>query len=111
MRWWQEERHQAPERFRALNTQWKAKTAEGKDAEAKATRRKIIDLGIPALPAVLEEIGQGDTDLIPVVSALTDGKVPKTATREACATWWAENKEKWTLPAARKDDFPDPSPE
>jgi hypothetical protein len=105
LRWWQQERHRAPERLATLRSEWRSQVAAGKDKEAKETRQRIVDIGIAALPAMQKMIAQGDTDLIPIVSELTDGKVSKSASKEACATWWAENKEKWTLPPAAKTEL------
>jgi len=97
-RWWLEERRQTPERFAGLYEQWQALKREGKVGEAVEKQQRIKDLGIDALPLVVEKVKQGDAGLIAVMSYLTDGKLPESAKPEECVSWWAANKDKWTLP-------------
>jgi len=63
-------------------------------------RERIAALGVPALPLIVEGLREHPEDaelLMPVVSRLTDNKLPKTATPAQCLQWWKQNKEKWTI--------------
>ena len=51
-------------------------------------------LGILALPHMVKRVEQGEVDLIPAISELTDGALKKTATRSECLEWWNKAKDK-----------------
>jgi hypothetical protein len=97
-RWWTEFRKQVPVRFSALYAEWQGLKKEGKSKEAEEKLQRIKDLGIDVLPLLVERVQKGDTDLIPAIAYLTDKKMPESATAAECVSWWAANKEKWTLP-------------
>jgi len=98
VRWWYEGRKRTAERFGELYSEWQALTHQGKKGEATERYERIRDLGIDALPLIMEKIKAGDAELIRAVSWLTDGRVPGAATPSECLAWWAANKHKWTLP-------------
>jgi len=47
---------------------------------------------------IIEKVKQGDTELIPVISRLTDGQVEENANISQCTAWWRDNKQKWLIP-------------
>jgi len=106
-RWWSELRSRTPERFAKAYAEWQALKGEGKEKEAEEKRQRIQDLGIDILPLVVEKVKHGDANLIPVVSYLTDGKLPESAKPEECVSWWTANKDKWTLPPPETAREPD----
>lgn len=61
------------------------------------TRRKISELGVVALPLIIEKIDNGETDLIPLVSQLTDNRVKSDAQAQEVLDWWKDNKDRWTI--------------
>jgi hypothetical protein len=72
----------------------------------KEVMRRITNIGVFVLPYLIKEIQNGKIDLIPIVSILTDGKVPSDATSEQCLTWWENNKERYIkLNQLRFDTF------
>jgi hypothetical protein len=62
----------------------------------------MTDLGIFALPSIMVKVEQGNTELIPAISELTDGKVDKNAKKSDCLNWWKNNKQKWLMPSDEK---------
>ena len=62
-----------------------------------STRNKIAELGVVALPLIIEKIEKGETDLTPLVSQLTNNKVKSDAEAKEVLNWWKENKERWTI--------------
>ena len=59
--------------------------------------QKLSQLGVAALPLLIEKIDAGDTELIVVVSKLTHGDVERTATKQEVLLWWQNNKDTWTV--------------
>jgi hypothetical protein len=100
-RWWVEFRPQVPQRFAALYEEYNSLKDQGKKEEAEEKLLRIKDLGIDALPLLIDKIQQGDTSLIPAVAYLTDKKVPESASSSECVSWWAANKAKLTLPPTK----------
>ena len=95
--WWKEGRFKTGEQFAELHGKWKSLKAAKNDKDAEETYRRIVDLGIPALPYLIEEV-----DLQPefalAISRLSDGALPPTATVADCRQWWDKNKQKVELP-------------
>ena len=99
-RWWTQERFHAPERFEKLCAERQALLQQGDAKGAQEKYERIQNLGIPVLPCLLDKIGQGATDLVPILSALTNGDVKPDASPADCAKWWNAHKQEWTLPPA-----------
>ncbi len=97
IQWWEEGRKETPQRFSNLYAEWKHLREAGKDKEATSKYYMIRNLGIDALPLIVQKIGQGDSELVPIVAYL-DNDVSSTATISQVVSWWAENKNKLTLP-------------
>jgi hypothetical protein len=100
-RWWVEFRSQVPQRFAALYEEYNSLKDQGKKEEAEEKLLRIKDLGIDALPLLIDKIQQGDTRMIPAMAHLTDKKVPESASSSECVSWWAANKAKLTLPPTK----------
>jgi hypothetical protein len=86
---------------------WRGFKHEENPVLLKEVTRRIINIGVFALPYLIKEIQNGEIGLIPIVSILTDGKVPSDATSEQCLIWWEKNKEHYVKPSnqSRFDTF------
>jgi hypothetical protein len=132
--WWKS-RGDLPARFEKHYTNWKQARAKGplvlqteqhvyndstKRIERKLTEtelgqayKALRDLGIDALPLIVEKVKAGDLDLLPLFDELTDGighTYVGTLQERAKFTlnWWEANKKDWLVPpvsaAKLKDD-------
>ncbi len=77
------------------------RTSPEKVDTVRHTIGHMKELGIAALPLMVEQIAEGDTSLVPLVSELVDGKVAPDATQAQCLAWWQANKERWLIPFDR----------
>jgi len=94
--WWREGHKQTPNQFSKLYSEWK-QLKQIKDVDAQKIYQRMVNLGIPVIPYMIREIKNGDSNLIPAISYLTDGEIKEDASPEECINWWANNKEKWTI--------------
>ena len=99
VKWWKEDRKQTPRQFEKLYQLWKNKKNQKKYKKAKEIYKKITNLGVLALPYMVNKVRQGDSDVIAMISELTDGKMKKNVKISDCINWWKKNKQKWTLPS------------
>ncbi len=60
-------------------------------------RNILTKLGVAALPLIIEKIEQGESDLIPLVSQLTDNRIKNDVEVKDVLSWWKANKEKWII--------------
>ena len=97
LRWWKEGQKLTNTRFEKFYSEWQELKSQNKDKQAKEKHRRIIDLGIAALPKIMQKIEDGDTALIQTVSKLTDKKVKPNAKKSDCIDWLKSNKEKWVI--------------
>ena len=100
--WWPKSRKETPARFSKLYSQWKELRRQNKKDEVSNKLRQIRNLGLAALPEIMDQIIHGDRELISIVSTLTRGKVDPNATTDQCVAWWGKNKEKWLIPFPNK---------
>ena len=98
LRWWKEGRRRTPQRFEKLCKEWKELRAQGKEEEAWEKYQRIRDLGIVALPCIMEKVEADEGWLIPALSYLTDNAVKPYAGPDECAAWWKQNRGNWTIP-------------
>jgi len=98
LRWWRENPKWTGDRFSKLYAEWQLLSGQGKDKEAEAEYQAIKDLGIAALPFMMERVKHGDKGLMPAISYLTDSAVPADAQPADCLDWWEKNKENWLIP-------------
>jgi hypothetical protein len=96
--WWKEGRKKTPEQFSGYFQDWRRLTSECKTEEAKAKLKNLTNLGIDALPLMIEKIREGNTEFIPIISFLTNEAIKKDASPDTAIKWWAENKQNWLLP-------------
>ncbi len=108
--WWREGRKHTHERFEKLYSEWNTLAAQGDQKQANEKYQKIKDLGVPALPFIVKKIQEGDSDLVPALAYLTNNDVSSTATMAQIVSWWAENKDKLTLPPVEEPLTPTPRP-
>ncbi len=101
--WWEKKPKFTQERLDAIHSEWKNmnKKTEGEKRIAQRKLNETADLGIPALPLMVEKVREGESQFIPLISRLTDDELNKTATQAECLDWWENNKDKWVIP------FPD----
>jgi hypothetical protein len=100
--WWNDNGgSRTSEQFEKLYNEWKTLKKTGNQIEAEKKYERMMDLGIFALPNMMGKIEQGDTELIKVVSELTDNRVKNDANQSDCLIWWQENKQKWPEPVAK----------
>lgn len=96
-KWWEEGRFRTGERFAELYGKWKSLKAEKKDKEAEETYQRIVELGIPVLPHLLDKVEQ-EPEFVPAISKLSDGELAPRAKAIDCKDWWEKNKQKFELP-------------
>jgi hypothetical protein len=58
---------------------------------------RTYEVGVAALPNLVGRVGQGETDLIKVISDII-GDLPASATKEDVLAWWRSNKDRWSIP-------------
>ena len=102
VQWWPKARKETPNQFSQRYSQWKDLKKKGKEKEAKEKLEEIRALGVAALPIIIEKVKQGDNELIPIVSKLTDVQVDPNANTAQCVSWWQQNKENWLIPFPNK---------
>jgi len=68
VKWWREQRAETPQRFAQYCATLEAGKSERDAEKAKAALTRIRELGVDALPLLIEKITQGEGDLIPAVS-------------------------------------------
>jgi hypothetical protein len=100
--WWESGRRLTPQQFSQRYSQWKVTINQGILDKTKEKSEEILALGIAALPLILEKVKQGDSELISIISKLTDKKVDPNSTVEQCISWWEQNKEDWLIPFPNK---------
>jgi len=99
-RWWHGGSQFTGQRFEAKHNEWKVMKKENHLEKSNAKRRlsEMTDLGIPAIPFMIEKVEQGETDFIPLISRLTNKELSETATQQECLEWWNKNNQKWLIP-------------
>ena len=104
IRWVQQGSKFMEPRFNAIYSRWKKmkKETKGEKYVARKEFNKMIDLGIPSIPFMVEKVKRGEIEFIPAISKLTDGKLKKDATQAECLDWWNKNKKKWLIPFGQK---------
>lgn len=95
--WWQEERFKTGDHFSELYTTWNTATKAGEIAKAEHIRQKIINLGLPVLP-YLVDAAKTQPEWLSAIRELTQGAVPKDISGIECEVWWKENSDKYALP-------------
>ena len=106
--WWNEVREQTPELFAGLYEEWKALRDEGKTEEAAKKLESIKNLGLDALPSVMEAVAAGDKDMVPVAAYLADvpwitgEKASDAMTCDECVAWWNAGKAHYAMPPFEK---------
>jgi hypothetical protein len=86
-------------RFDAKRNEWKAmkKETQLEKSNANSKLSEMTDLGIPAIPFMVEKVGQGETDFIPLISKLTDKELAEDASIAECLDWWKSHKQQWLI--------------
>lgn len=101
--WWLEGGKRTPQWFSERYSKWLELRKQGKATEAEEMYRKILHIGISAIPLWIEKL-KVETDaevkraILEALAYLTDGEVQTTWTIDECLKWWQTNKERWTIP-------------
>ena len=98
LQWWKEGRKETAGKFASGYAKYLASRAQSKETDARTEVVRLANLGIAALPYVMEKMPTDNGDLVKLVSQLTDRAVSPDAKPAECLEWWAKNKEKWLLP-------------
>jgi len=105
--WWTEAPKLTPGLFDERHTAWRAAVDSGDDSLAEESWLRLKNVGVAALPQVVKKAEQGDADLLPLLSYLTDGAVAEAAagdlTPAHAIAWWRENGAKWSIPFDKYD--------
>ena len=96
--WWPTFRESTKLEFDQCLAEITTAQREGNKEKESLLLKQIKDLGVPALPHLVEKISSGCVAFIPIVSYLTNGEIGPTASVSSCETWWKANKEKWLIP-------------
>jgi hypothetical protein len=94
-RWWREQVHFTPEQFESLYEKWKNPE---RPEMAEKHYAKLIDLGIAALPTMVQKVAAGDAGLVPAIAELTEEAIAPTAQPAQCLEWWEQERDKWSIP-------------
>ena len=95
--WWRNERKKTPEQFEKLFKAWQTYKRNKKGKEAKRVFKQMKNLGIIAIPFIIEKIKQDELEFINMVSELTDGDIPENSNKEKCIKSWGKYKRKWMI--------------
>jgi len=96
--WWDGGYKKTPKQFEERYRRWRQFKQANKHAEAEKEYRRMIWLGIAALPNMMEKVKAGDSEIVAAISDLVDGAVEKDANISDCNEWWQANEEAWTIP-------------
>jgi hypothetical protein len=96
-------------RFNELHQEWRRLNNERKSELAGTKYAEMKNLGIAAVPYIIEKVKGGDPTLIPMASELSSGQLKADATRAQALEWWEANKAKWLAPFPSHE--PDPPEE
>lgn len=102
--WWKEGRFKTGAQSATLIKKWNNLKSEKNDKEAEKVYVKIVNLGIPVLPYLVDNVDR-NPELIPAISRLSAGDIPTTATSPVCKKLWKKCKNKYELPGPTKKDF------
>ena len=105
IKWWQSANKSTERDFGRLYDEFQQLKSQKREADALGVRRRITDLGILALPFLVSK-ANNDNEMIVVISELTDGELPKSATILECQEWWKNNSSKWVLTDSSFGDAP-----
>lgn len=95
--WWSNIRPSVRAHFQRFYSAWK-ETNHSEPKALPARLERVACLGVDVLPFLIEKISEGDLELIKLVSDLTGGEVPPSATPVECQVWWESNHNEWTIP-------------
>lgn len=97
-RWYTLGRDWVPQQFADIYSGYSDQARRGDHEAAQATLGRLADLGVAALPAVMERVRAGDGRLVVVAAELTNGALPRNSSPMQCLQWWEANKQDWLIP-------------
>jgi hypothetical protein len=102
LKWWPNGKKDTQDKFTKYYGQYVELKKQKNESKANEELNSIRNLGVAALPFLIEKIQNGDTDLIPmVVQFTTRRELPLNATQAQVLAWWEKDKQNWLVP------FPD----
>jgi hypothetical protein len=94
--WWESGRFQTKSKFVILYNKWKVLKSENKDKEARVELTRIINLGIPVLPYLIDSV-QIHPELMAAISFLSNNEISFNADVATLMQWWENNKQKYLI--------------
>jgi len=95
--WWHNGLKDTENSFNRHYQEWKKYQEEKNFEEAEKKLRNIKNLGIAAIPFMIEKIKEGDLEFIKKISDHTNESLNENASRDECIAWWNENRDKYTI--------------
>jgi hypothetical protein len=95
--WWKNGLKNTSNSFNQYYQEWKKYRDEKNVEEAGKKLRNIKNLGIAAIPLMVDKIKKGDLEFIKTISDLTDGNLSANASKDECISWWNKNRDKYTI--------------
>lgn len=103
--WWKNDRKSAAQRFQSFYSDWEP-AYRGQELVCQSDKWKsglsgMWNMGIEAVPFIIEKIKAGDSRLAWMVSAMIpEAYLNERPTGDAVLSWWAKNQNKYKLPSA-----------
>jgi len=95
--WWHNGIKNTSDSFNRYYQEWKRYLAEKNTEEAEKKLKNIKNLGIAAIPFMIDKIKEGDMEFIKIISDHTNGSLNENASKDECIQWWKENSDKYTI--------------
>jgi hypothetical protein len=95
--WWANARTEVKGSFVETRRTYELAKQAGNLIAMEQARKELRALGVLALPYLFQAIDEGNFELIPLASELTNSKFPRDATREVAQDWWRANQSKWVV--------------
>lgn len=95
--WWHNGLKETERSFDRYYQEWKGYLAEKNPEEAEKKLKNIKNLGIAAMPFMINKIEKGDLEFIKIISDHTNESLSADTSKDECISWWNENHEKYTI--------------
>lgn len=95
--WWDNGIKDTKETFNRYYSARNKYLNEKNTPEAEKQLKHIRNLGIVAIPYMIDKIKEGDLVFIKIISDFSNQDLKADATKEQCLTWWSKNSSKYTI--------------
>jgi hypothetical protein len=93
--WYRNSEKYTKNEFEINMAAWRGSKHEESSDLRKEVIQRITNIGILVLPYLIKEIQNGEIELIPIVSTLSNGEVVFNVTVEQCTLWWEKNQKRF----------------